>query len=214
LQEKFAENVNQRGREFIALRLMTCLGLRYQNGQPPASTQHISTELGISTRLTEKILQTLLDARLITEVTDAEVAYVPARPLETINAHQVLLAVRCVNKAEIITRDEPVRDEIYGEFARIEEAERTAAAAVTMQALVNRARLRLTPTAEPLPVEPLPLAELPAPTLPAEPVTVKPATIELTQDAGETVTGAVHPPAPAKVARKIAEPEDNHDFPL
>ena len=30
LQQKLAENVNQRGREFVALRLMTCIGQRFQ----------------------------------------------------------------------------------------------------------------------------------------------------------------------------------------
>ena len=34
LQEKLAENVNQRGREFIALRLMTLIGQRFQHGEP------------------------------------------------------------------------------------------------------------------------------------------------------------------------------------
>jgi membrane protein len=68
LQEKFAENVNQRGREFIALRLMTCLGLRYQNGQSPATAPQIAFELGISTGLAEQILQPLIAARLIAEV--------------------------------------------------------------------------------------------------------------------------------------------------
>ena len=47
LQDKLVENVNQRGREFIALRLMTCIGQRFQHGQPPATIQEISSELGI-----------------------------------------------------------------------------------------------------------------------------------------------------------------------
>ena len=192
LQEKFAENVNQRGREFIALRLMTCLGLRYQNGQSPATAPQIAFELGISTGLAEQILQPLIAARLIAEVAGPEAAYFPARPLEAINAHQVLLAVRSVNQPEVLTREEPARDEIYGEFARIEEAERAAAAAVTLQALVNRARAKSEPVA-----------------LPAAPET---ATVELTVEPAIPVTGAVHAPVPR--VRKIFTPEDNHDFPL
>ena len=46
LQDKLVENVNQRGREFIALRLMTCIGQRFQLGQPPVTLQKISNELG------------------------------------------------------------------------------------------------------------------------------------------------------------------------
>ena len=37
LQEKLVENVNQRGREFIALRLMTLIGGRFQHGEPAAT---------------------------------------------------------------------------------------------------------------------------------------------------------------------------------
>ncbi len=39
---------------------------------------------------------------------------------------------------ELATRDEPVRREVYGEFNRIQHAEREAAESVTMLTLVNR----------------------------------------------------------------------------
>jgi membrane protein len=35
LQDRLVENVNQRGREFVALRLMTCIGQRFHRGLPP-----------------------------------------------------------------------------------------------------------------------------------------------------------------------------------
>jgi YihY family inner membrane protein len=47
LQDKLVENVNQRGREFIALRLMTYIGQCFQGGRPPATLQAISLELGV-----------------------------------------------------------------------------------------------------------------------------------------------------------------------
>ena len=140
LQEKLAENVNQRGREFIALRLMTGIGRRFQHGLPPATIQEISVELGIPSRLAQQILQTLLAARLVTEVGGTEGAYVPARPLESINAYQILHALRTGTGQELPLRDEPARAEVYGEFARIEAAERQAATSVTMLALVNRSQ--------------------------------------------------------------------------
>ena len=143
LQDKLAENVNQRGREFIALRLMTCIGQRFQLGLPPVTIQEMSVELGIPTRLVQQVLQTLLAARLVTEIAGAEAAYAPARPLDAINAHHILYALRAGGGQEPLLRDEPVRAEVYGEFARIEEAERRAAASVTMLALVNRAHSRL-----------------------------------------------------------------------
>jgi len=154
LQDKLAENVNQRGREFIALRLMTCIGQRFQRCLPPVTVQDISTELGIPTRLTQQVLRTLLAARLITETTGADPAYAPARPLDSMNAHHILQAMRTGSGQELPSQDEPVRAEVYGEFARIEEAERRAAASVTMLDLVNRTQSRLeiaapSPTATP-----------------------------------------------------------------
>jgi membrane protein len=130
--------VNQRGREFIALRLMTCIGQRFQRGQPPVTLQVISLELDIPSRLTQQVLHTLLAAHLVSEIAGAEPAYTPARPLEAITAYHVLHAMRAGSGQELSVRDGPVRAEVYGEFARIEEAERQAASSVTLFALVNR----------------------------------------------------------------------------
>jgi DNA-binding IscR family transcriptional regulator len=87
-------------------------------------------------------MQTLSAARLVTETAGAELAYMPARPLETITCHDILLALRASQGQELATRDEPTRVEVSGEFHRIEEAERQAAASVTMLALVNRSQAR------------------------------------------------------------------------
>ena len=146
LQERIAENVNQRGREFVALRLMTCIGQRFQRGLPAPSSQEMSDELSIPSRLVQQVLQTLIAAHLVIEVSGAEPAYTPGRPLEQINAHHILQAMR-VRGQELITRNEPVREEVYGEFARIQEAEKIAASSISMLALVHRAdaRLELTP---------------------------------------------------------------------
>jgi membrane protein len=143
LQEKLAENVNQRGREFVALRLMTCIGQRFNRGLPPATVPEMSHELGIPSKLVQQVLQTLLAARLLVEISGAESGYSPARPLDAINGHHILLAMRATQGQELVTRDEPVRMEVYGEFARIQAAEKEAASSVTMLALVNRAQARL-----------------------------------------------------------------------
>ncbi|HEX5218162.1 MAG TPA: YhjD/YihY/BrkB family envelope integrity protein [Verrucomicrobiae bacterium] len=143
LQEKLAENVNQRGREFVALRLMTCIGQRFHRGLPPVTIREISAELGIPGKLAQQVLRTLLAARLVIEVSGDEPGYSPARPLESINTHHILVAMRATQGQELVTRDEPVRIEVLGEFARIQEAEKEAASRVTMLTLVNRADARL-----------------------------------------------------------------------
>lgn len=138
LQDKLADNINQRGREFIALRLMTVLGQHFQNGLPPASVVQISNELGVPSRLAQQIFHTLAVAHLVTEVSGAETAYVPARALDTINAHDILLALRTATGRELPMDNAPELAGIYGEFTRIEEAERIAAEKISLLALAQR----------------------------------------------------------------------------
>jgi len=138
LEEKQIENINQRGREFIALRLMTYIGQRFLRGEAPPSVDEIGGQLCVPTRLIQQILQTLCAARLAVEAAGADPSYLPARPLENLSCHDILLAMRAGAGQELATRDEPARLEVYGEFQRIQEAERQAAASVTMLALASR----------------------------------------------------------------------------
>ncbi len=138
LQDRLADNVNQRGREFVALRIMTGLGQRFQNALPPAPVSQLSAELGIPSRLTQSVLRTLAFKQLVTEVAGVESAFVPARPLETINAYDILTAMRTGNGQELPLREQPALAEIYGEFARIEQAESAAASSLSLLALANR----------------------------------------------------------------------------
>jgi membrane protein len=144
LQDRLADNVNQRGREFVALRVMTGLGQRFQNGLSPATVLQLSTELGVPSRLTQSVLRTLAHMQLVTEVAGAETAFVPARPLEKINAYDILLAMRIGSGHELPLREEAGLAEIYGEFTRIEQAEFAAASSISLLALANRAATRVT----------------------------------------------------------------------
>lgn len=144
-EERQVENINQRGREFIALRLMTVVGQRFIKGEPPCSVVEVAEELGVPTRLVQQIMQTLASARLVLETAGPETAYTPARPIENITCYDILEAMRAADGQELATRDEPTRLEVYGEFQRIQEAERRAAGSVSMLALVNRAQAQLQP---------------------------------------------------------------------
>ena len=90
------------------------------------------------TDLVQQVLGVLIAARLLVEVAGPEIAYTPARPLENVTCHDILLALRAGQGQELATSDEPARAEIYGEFQRILEAERQAAAAVTVLTMVRR----------------------------------------------------------------------------
>ena len=139
LEEKQVENINQRGREFVALRLLTYVGQRFIKGMPPPTIVELSENLAIPTRLIRQVMQTLAAARLAVETSIGETAYLPARPLENITCHDVLVAMRATQGQELATREEPSRAEVLGEFCRIQEAERQAAASVTLLRLVQRA---------------------------------------------------------------------------
>jgi membrane protein len=141
LEQRQADNINQRGKEFIAMRLMTAIGNRFAHGETPPSVSDLSEQLCVPSRLVRQVLQTLVAARLLIEVVGPETGYAPARPLQDITCHDVLLALRAAPGRELATRDEPARHEVYGEFARIQEAERNAASGVNLLALVNRAEL-------------------------------------------------------------------------
>jgi membrane protein len=140
LEERQVENINQRGREFVSLRVMTCIGQRFARGEAPPSAAEIAETLAVPAHLVRRLMQTLCAARLVTEATGDEPGYLPARPLESITCHDILLTLRSSQGEDLATRDEVTRSEVYGEFHRIEEAERHAAASVNMLALVNRAQ--------------------------------------------------------------------------
>jgi membrane protein len=214
LQDRLADNVNQRGREFVALRLMTSLGQRFQNGQRPATIFQLSTDLGVPSRLTQSILRTLAYQQLVTEVAGTEAAFVPARPLETINAYDILLALRTGTGQELPLHEDPALTEIYGEFARIEKAEREAASTISLLALTRRiARPAALPeppavVAEKKIAPAAPFSE-PEPATPAAAVVPTPETLP----ASEKIEVSSSPAAPEPPRHPVAMPSEN-DFPL
>lgn len=137
LQEKQAEGVNQRGREFVALRVMTLIAQHFLRGEKPPGVNLIASTLSVPSRLVSRIVLPLLEAKLIVEVMDREVLYFPARPLNQITAHDVLLALRAGQGMELETRDDALRQRVRGEFESISKAEREAASAVTLETLAK-----------------------------------------------------------------------------
>jgi len=129
LQGKKAESVNQRGREYVALRVMTNLALRFERGAGPATILELATELDVPARLVSVVLQPLVNARLVTEAGGADrIAYAPGRPPDKITCEDVLQTLRVGGGQELETRPEPCRTIVRAEFQKIQEAERQAAA--------------------------------------------------------------------------------------
>ena len=151
LHDRIADNVNQRGREFVALRIMTLLGQRFQNGLPPARVLELSAELNIPSRLAQRVLRILADAHLVTQAACEGDAFLPARPLDAINAHHVLRAMRAGAGRELLVDDSADLAGIYGDFARIEAAERAAAEKISVLTLVRHLPAPLTLATPPSP---------------------------------------------------------------
>jgi len=122
--------------------------------------------------------------------------------LDAINTHHILLAMRAAQGQELDTRDEPVRVEVLGEFARIQAAEEAAASRVTMLALVNRAQARLALSAPAVGATGTPSAAL---SLPAETL---PAAIQTEQRPVEA--DAANGPAPMELNPKVKFPSVVH----
>jgi membrane protein len=219
LQDRLADNINQRGREFVALRLMTCLGQRFQNGLRPATVFQLSNELGIPSRLTQSVLRTLAHMQLVTEVAGAESAFVPARPLDTINAYDILLALRTGTGQELPLREEPALAEIYGEFTRIEKAEREAASSISLLALANRMPSRAALAEPKIIVAEKPIAEVKIISEPEkpEPEPQFPPVEKSLDPEPEKIAVKTEAPKPAeKIAarREVVMPDENREFPL
>jgi DNA-binding IscR family transcriptional regulator len=117
---------------------MEAIGKRFQLGQCAATVPDIADSLAVPTRLIAQIMQTLLAAQLVVEINGREPAYAPARPLDKISCHDILLAMRAGQGEELATRDEPARAEVVGEFERILAAEKQAASSVTVLGMVMR----------------------------------------------------------------------------
>ena len=137
LQEKVIEIVGHRDREILALRLMTIIGHRFQKAELPANIQDLSDELEIPTKLTQQVLQRLLGAHIVTEIS-GNGSYTPSRPLDSISIHDILLAMRSGGLEKLPPPANPCAAELLEEFEKIENAERAAANPVTLRDLVRR----------------------------------------------------------------------------
>jgi len=139
LQEKKADSVNHRCREYVALRVMTYLAKRFEEGGNPAPTQEIASELGVPSRLVGRVLEALVEGRLVLEVAGInQTAYAPARPLENISCHDVLEVMRVYGGQELDTRQEASRAVVSAEFQKIQNAESQVASSVTLKDLVGK----------------------------------------------------------------------------
>ena len=138
LQEKQAESINQRGREFVALRIMTYIAQRFYLGESPPTRLSMSNALGIPSQLACQVLNAMVTAKLLIEVSGDETGYAPGRPVDKITVEHILAALRVGTGAELATADDPSRAVLREQYDKVVLAEMHAAGSVTLQNLVMR----------------------------------------------------------------------------
>ena len=137
LQEMEAENINEEGREFVALRIMTLIGQYFRSGTTPPTMIELSRVLHLPTRLSGEVLESLIESRLVNQVDGMETGFTVARPLEAITSGDILLAVRKGKGRCPETSEDEARVAVSAAFDRIREAERSVASVVTLSTLVE-----------------------------------------------------------------------------
>lgn len=143
IQEKQAENVHQRGREFVALRLMLEIAHRFFAGVRPPTAIELAEQLGISLRLVSQVLGSLTQTRLVIEVTGGAPGYVPTRPLSLITVEDVIESLRAGVGQDADTTDGPACALARSQFERVLDAERQVASSISLEELCRNMPSRM-----------------------------------------------------------------------
>ncbi|MCL4177996.1 MAG: YihY/virulence factor BrkB family protein [Verrucomicrobia bacterium] len=138
LQEKRNEMVSQRGREWVALRMMLSVAERFNRGAAPASAADLAGELEVSPRLVTELVEPLRRRNLLVEVNAPNPAYAPTRPLEQINLDQIIEALRSGDERESATRSSGGHDVLREAYLAVRRAEGEVAGSLTLRALLER----------------------------------------------------------------------------
>jgi membrane protein len=138
LQEREAEGVNQQGREFVALRMMTYIAQCFEEGRKPPSRLEMSQALGIPSQLAAQVILPLVSGKLLVEAMGEETGYTPGRPVEKISVEDVLCTLRAGQGRELATTDDPARAVVREQYERVLLAEMQVANAVNLRTIVAR----------------------------------------------------------------------------
>ena len=138
VQERKAETISQRGREFMAARIMTHISQRFSSAKPPPTACEMAQDLTIPLRLVGQIVAALTQAGLVLEVAGSESGYAPGRPLAQITFRDVMLALRVGQAQDLAPNNDRTHGLVRQEFMAIEETWQRAAANLTVEEMVQR----------------------------------------------------------------------------
>jgi membrane protein len=138
LQEREAESVNQQGREFVALRMMTYICQKFDAGEKAPTRTEMAKVIGVPTQLAAQVIVPLVHSRLLMEIQGEETGYAPGRPIDKISIEDVLCSLRAGQGRELATTDDPARAVVREQFERILLSEMQVANAVNFKTIVSR----------------------------------------------------------------------------
>ena len=138
LQERAAESVNQQGREFVALRMMTYMAQKFDTGEKPPTRTEMAKTLGVPTQLAAQVLLPLVVSKLLVEAQGEETGYTPGRPLDKISLEDILCTLRAGHGRELATTDDRARAIVREQYERVLLSEMQIANAVNLKMIVSR----------------------------------------------------------------------------
>jgi len=138
LQNVAADNVNQLGMEFLAVRIMAFIGQKFIKGEPAPTASIIARHLDIASRLASKIVTELKGGGLLSEVNhEEEVGYTPSKPLESIFLSDILRSMREVDGNVPNSEEGEDRDRLEALMNEIRLTERTRTSRIHLAHLAN-----------------------------------------------------------------------------
>jgi membrane protein len=156
-KEEIALSVSQKFREMVALRLVTEVCRRFDEGSPPPTVEKMAAAADVPERLLFDVIAVLEEAGIVRRVDapDEESAYLPGRPLERITVDDVVHALREAGEQGLAVRADEESRYLAQVVEATEEASSRISGAETMRRVVDRiAAARAPASPSPSPEEP------------------------------------------------------------
>lgn len=132
-QEKQMASFNQASREWVAFQIMIHCARAFRDRNVPPSIARLAGALSLPTGIVTQVAQALSDAHILVCVMQPEPGFLPARPLEDISAHDILVALRFGKGQDPMDLEKGLGDDSLREGLRsIRNAEEKASRSLTL----------------------------------------------------------------------------------
>jgi membrane protein len=88
-------NLSSREKETIALNIMVLIAKHYHAHKAAWTTESLALHMKVSSEACMKIINQLLNKKLLKETADTPTTYIPAYDLETVSLYDIISSIRC-----------------------------------------------------------------------------------------------------------------------